>query len=82
MSQTSRKLDGRIRTRLRVSNGRDSFGDPNAVSFCGMTPARWHARGVRILARTALEAARDPLGNRVGQSCAVAARHRRDSHSV
>lgn len=62
--------------------GRDSFGDPNAVSFCGMTPARWHARGVRILARTALEAARDPLGNRVGQSCAVAARHRRDSHSV
>ncbi len=50
--------------------GRDSFGDPNAVSLYGMTPAHWHARGVRILARTALEAVRDPLGNRIGQDVA------------
>ena len=50
--------------------GRDSFGDPNAVSLYGMTPAQWHARGVRILARTALEAVRDPLGNRIGQDVA------------
>ena len=50
--------------------GRDSFGDPNAVSLYGMTPAQWYARGVRILARTALEAVRDPLGNRIGQDVA------------
>jgi hypothetical protein len=50
--------------------GRDSFGDPNAVSLYGMTPAQWHARGVRILARTALEAVRDPLGNCIGQDVA------------
>jgi hypothetical protein len=47
--------------------GRDSFGDPDAVSLYGMTPSQWHARGVRILARTTLEAVRDPLGKRIGQ---------------
>ena len=31
--------------------GRDSFGDPDAVSLYGMTPTQWYARGVRILAR-------------------------------
>ena len=50
--------------------GATAFGDPNAVSLYGMTPAQWHARGVRILARTALEAVRDPLGNRIGQDVA------------
>jgi hypothetical protein len=50
--------------------GRDSFGDPDAVSLFGMTPRKWHARGVRILARTALEAVRDPLGNRIGEDVA------------
>ena len=55
--------------------GRDSFGDSGAVSLYGMTPAQWHGRGVRILARTALEAVRDPLGNRIGEDVArVAAR--------
>jgi hypothetical protein len=46
--------------------GRDSFGDADAVSLYGMTPAEWYAKGVRILARTALEAVRDPLGDRIG----------------
>jgi hypothetical protein len=50
--------------------GRDSFGDPDAVSLYGMTPAQWHARGVRILARTALEAVRDPLGDLIGADVA------------
>jgi hypothetical protein len=50
--------------------GRDSFGDPDAVSLYGMTPAQWYARGVRILARTTLEAVRDPLGNRIGKNVA------------
>jgi hypothetical protein len=50
--------------------GRDSFGDPDAVSLYGMTPAQWYARGVRTLARTTLEAVRDPLGNRIGEDVA------------
>jgi hypothetical protein len=50
--------------------GRDSFGDPNAVSLYGMTPAQWYARGIRILARTTLEAVRDPLGSRIGKDVA------------
>jgi hypothetical protein len=50
--------------------GCDSFGDPGAVSLYGMTPAQWHARGVRILGRTTLEAVRDPLGNRIGEGVA------------
>jgi len=50
--------------------GRDSFGDPDAVSLYGMTPTQWYARGVRILARTTLEAVRDPLGNRIGHDVA------------
>jgi hypothetical protein len=50
--------------------GRDSFGDPDAVSLYGMTPAQWHAHGVRILARTTLEAVRDPLGKRIGEDVA------------
>ena len=64
--------------RLRASSstrrwrefGRDSFGDPNVVSLYGMTPAQLYARGVRIRARTTLEAVRDPLGNRIGQDVA------------
>lgn len=50
--------------------GRDSFGDPDAVTLYGMRPAEWHARGVRILARTALEAVRDPLGDCIGREVA------------
>src|SRR6476646_11828808 len=50
--------------------GRDSFGDPDAVALYGMRPAEWYDRGVRILARTTLEAVRDPLGNRIGEDVA------------
>jgi hypothetical protein len=35
-----------------------------------MRPAEWYAKGVRILARTTLEAVRDPLGNRIGADVA------------
>src|SRR6516164_5857818 len=54
--------------------GRDSFGDPDAVALYGMRPPEWHAKGVRILARTTLEAVRDPLGNRIGADVARLAR--------
>ena len=50
--------------------GRDSFGDPDAVALYGMRPAEWYAKGVRILARTTLEAVRDPLGNLIGADVA------------
>ena len=42
--------------------GTDSFGDPDYVSIYGMKPEEWFARGVRLLARTTLEAVRDQLG--------------------
>jgi hypothetical protein len=38
-----------------------------------MRPAEWYAQGIRILARTMLEAVRDALGNLIG---AVVARVR------
>ena len=38
-----------------------------------MLPAEWHARGIRILARAALEAVRGPLGERIGWDVAQAA---------
>jgi hypothetical protein len=50
--------------------GRDSFGDPDAVALYGMRPAEWYAKGVRILARTLLEAVRDPLGDLIGADVA------------
>jgi hypothetical protein len=50
--------------------GRDSFGDQDAVALYGMRPAEWHAKGIRILARTTLEAVRDPLGNLIGADVA------------
>lgn len=50
--------------------GLDSFGDKDAVALYGMKPAEWHTRGVRILARTTLEAVRDPLGDCIGRDVA------------
>src|SRR5215831_14902545 len=50
--------------------GIDSFGDPDYVSIYGMTPAQWYARGIRLLARTTLEAVRDQLGSMIGQDVA------------
>jgi hypothetical protein len=41
--------------------GSDSFGDPDYVSIYGMRPAEWYARGVRLLARTTLEAVRPTI---------------------
>lgn len=55
--------------------GSDCFGDPDHVHLYGMAPREWYERGVRILARTCLEAVKDPLGNKIGEDIAeVAAR--------
>jgi hypothetical protein len=50
--------------------GKDCFGDPNHVHLYGMSPKEWYDRGVRILARTCLEAVKDPLGNKIGEDIA------------
>jgi hypothetical protein len=51
--------------------GRDCFNDPNHVHLYGMPPNEWYERGVRILARTCLEAVKDPLGNKIGSDIAA-----------
>jgi hypothetical protein len=50
--------------------GRDSFNDPDHVHLYGMPPKAWYERGVRILARTCLEAVKDPLRNKIGSDIA------------
>src|SRR5437667_4064741 len=50
--------------------GRDCFGDPDHVHLYGMAPKEWYGRGVRVLARTCLEAVKDPLGNKIGSDIA------------
>jgi hypothetical protein len=50
--------------------GRDCFNDPNHVHLYGMSPNEWYGRGVRVLARTCLEAVKDPLGNKIGRDVA------------
>jgi hypothetical protein len=50
--------------------GRDCFNDSNHVHLYGMPPKKWYERGIRILARTCLEAVKDPLGNKIGKDIA------------
>src|SRR5437660_11778975 len=47
--------------------GLDSFSDPQYVCIYGMPPAEWYRRGVRLLARTTVEAVRDELGEMIGR---------------
>jgi hypothetical protein len=54
--------------------GRDSFGNPDYVSVYGLKPKAWYARGIRLLARTAVECTRDPLADLIGRDIASVAR--------
>jgi hypothetical protein len=54
--------------------GTDSFDDADYVCIYGLKPAEWHARGVRLLGRTAVELTRDRLGQRIGRDIAEVAR--------
>jgi 16S rRNA G966 N2-methylase RsmD len=54
--------------------GRDSYGEADYVSVYGMPPARWYARGVRLLGRTAVECTRDSLADVIGRDVADVAR--------
>jgi hypothetical protein len=53
--------------------GTDSFGEPDYVTIYGLEPADWYARGVRLLARTAVECTRDGLADRIGRDVAALA---------
>jgi hypothetical protein len=53
--------------------GIDSYGDADYVSIYGMRPADWHASGVRLLGRTAVECTRDVLGDAIGKDIAALA---------
>lgn len=53
--------------------GADSFGDPDYVSVYGMRPGDWHARGVRLLGRTAVECTRDTLAEAIASDVAAVA---------
>jgi len=46
--------------------GLDTFGNPDHVCIYGMKPAEWYGRGVRLLARTTIEAVSDQLGTVIG----------------
>src|SRR6185436_852046 len=54
--------------------GSDSFADPDYVTIYGLRPDEWHARGVRLLGRTAVELTRDRLAERIGRDIAAAMR--------
>ena len=53
--------------------GTDSYGDPNYLSIYGLQPAQWHARGIRLLGRTAVECTRDQLASAIGRDVAALA---------
>ena len=55
------------------SYGLDSYGDADYVSIYGLQPARWYARGIRLLGRTAVECTRDALGSAIAQDVAAVA---------
>jgi len=53
--------------------GIDSYGDADYVSVYGMRPAAWHAKGVRLMGRTAVECTRDDLADAIAKDVAGAA---------
>src|SRR6266852_2649083 len=53
--------------------GMDSYGDPDYVSIYGLRPPDWHAKGARVLGRTAVECTRDGLGDAIGKDVAAIA---------
>ncbi len=59
--------------------GSDAFGDPDRVALYGLRPAEWHARGVRVRARTAVECTRDALADLIARDVAATAAAAPDS---
>jgi hypothetical protein len=50
------------------------WGDPDYVCICGLRPADWYGRGIRILGRTAVECTRDELADNIGKDIATVAK--------
>lgn len=42
--------------------GCDRYGDPDHLKIYGLSPKKWHSKGIRLLGRMAAECVRDPLG--------------------
>lgn len=59
--------------------GMGGYGDPDYVSIYGMRPRDWHAKGVRVLGRTAVECTHDGLGDAIGKDVAAIAPTCRDT---
>ena len=55
--------------------GTDSYGDSDYVSIYDLRPAEWHAKGIRLLGRTAVECTRDELADAIGREIAAIAKH-------
>jgi len=55
--------------------GIDSFSDPDYVCVYGMPPEEWYRRGIRLLARTTVEAVRDKLGDMIGKDVGRVIQH-------
>ena len=53
--------------------GLDSFSDADYLCIYGLRPADWYERGIRLLARTAVECTRDKLGDLIGKEIAAVA---------
>src|ERR1700731_1862321 len=53
--------------------GSDSYGNTDYVSIYGMRPSDWHAKGARVLGRTAVECTSDGLGDKIGNDVAAIA---------
>lgn len=51
--------------------GTEMFGHPDAISLYGMHPADWHARGIRVMGRTAVECTRDDLAKVIAADVAA-----------
>jgi 16S rRNA G966 N2-methylase RsmD len=62
--------------------GLDSYGDPGYVSIYGLRPKDWYARGIRLLARTAVECTRDGLADLIGADISALAARAPQSESI
>jgi hypothetical protein len=71
---SDRKRNDVLTLREVKQYGLDNFGDPDYVSVYGLKPDEWYARGIRLLARTAVECTRDRLADLIGRDIAALAR--------
>jgi hypothetical protein len=59
-----------------IEVGRILTGDPDGLSFYGLPPAEWYARGIRMLGRTCVEATPDVTAVPIAETVCYALGHR------